>query len=400
MPWTETCAMDQRVCFVSACLRQEEPMSSLCRRYGISRKTGYKWLGRYHEHGAAGLQARSSAPLQVRCGVDAAVVSLILKLRDARRTWGPRKLLARLVMDHPDSDFPAASTIGELLRREGASAPRQRRRHDAVSSGPVTEPAMANDSWAADFKGWFRTGDGLRCEPLTVSDGYSRYLLVSQAVPKISFECVQPLFEGTFREHGLPRAIRTDNGSPFASRSGLAGLTRLSVWFLKLDIWPDRIAPGRPDQNGRHERMHRTLAEDVARPPAATLAEQQTRLDAWREDYNQVRPHEALGQRCPASFYQPSPRPYPERLVVWQYPADHHVRRVAADGYIRWQDRLLYLSEALRGETIGIARRDDGNWAVRFRGYDLAILGEASAELRDCGLAPSGQATNTPTTVT
>ena len=253
------------------------------------------------------LQARSSAPLQVRCGVDAAVVSMILKLRGAHRTWGPRKLLARLVMDHPDIDFPAASTIGELLRREGESAPRQRRRHDDVSSGPVTEPAMANDSWAADFKGWFRTGDGLRCEPLTVSDGYSRYLLVSQAVPKISFECVQPLFEGTFREHGLPLAIRTDNGSPFASRSGLAGLTRLSVWFLKLDIWPDRIAPGRPDQNGRHERMHRTLAEDVARPPAATLAEQQIRLDAWREDYNQVRPHEALGQRCPASFYQSSP---------------------------------------------------------------------------------------------
>ncbi len=400
MPWTETYAMDERVCFVSACLRQEEPMSSLCRRYGISRKTGYKWLGRYHEHGAVGLQARSSAPLQVRCGVDAAVVSMILKLRRARRTWGPRKLLARLVMDHPAIDFPAASSIGELLRREGASAPRQRRRHDAVSSGPVTEPAMANDSWAADFKGWFRTGDGLRCEPLTVSHGDSRYLLVSHAIPKISFECVQPLFEGAFREHGLPQAIRTDNGSRFASRLGLAGLTRLSVWFLKLDIWPDRIAPGRPDQNGRHERMHRTLAEDVARPPAATLAEQQIRLDAWREDYNQVRPHEALGQRCPAAVYQPSPRPYPERLVVWQYPADHHVRRVAADGYIRWQDRLLYLSEALRGETIGIARRDDGNWAVRFRGDDLAILGEASAELRGCRLARSGQATTTPTTVT
>jgi CBS domain-containing protein/transposase InsO family protein len=372
--------MDERLCFVSAWLRQEEPMSSLCRRYGVSRKTGYKWLDRYEKGGAAGLQVRSSAPRQRRCGMATPVVSMILELRRVRPSWGPRKLRARLMMDHPDGDFPAASTIGDLLRREALSEPRQRRRREPASTGPVMEPAMANDSWAADFKGWFRTGDGLRCEPLTISDGYSRYLLVSHAVAKVSFACAQPLFEGAFREHGLPLAIRTDNGSPFASRLGLAGLTRLSVWFLKLGIWPDRIAPGRPDQNGRHARMHRTLAQDVARPPAATLAEQQIRLDTWREDYNQMRPHEALGQSCPASFYQPSQRPYPEQLAVWHYPADHYVRRVAADGYIRWQDRPLYLSEALRGETIAIAQRDDGDWAIRFRSYDLAIPGQADAD--------------------
>jgi hypothetical protein len=198
---------------------------------------------------------------------------------------------------------------------------------------------------------------------------------------------VQPILTRLFQGHGLPRAVRTDNGNPFARRDGLGGLSRLSVWLLKLNVWPDRIQPGRPDQNGRHERMHRVLREDAANPPAATLAAQQTRLDSWRVDYNTCRPHDALGQVCPAALYTPSARAYPASIKDWDYPADHHVRRVVGDGYIKWRDGTVYLSAALRGETVGVARRDDGNWAVRFRGFDLTVLREDSGDLLRSGLA-------------
>jgi len=210
-------------------------------------------------------------------------------------------------------------------------------------------------------------------------------------VPQITTAHVQPILTGLFRRHGLPRALRTDNGSPFANRTGLGGLVQLSVWLLKLNIWPDRIALGRPDQNGRHERMHRTLGEDVARPPAATVAEQQVDFDAWREDFNTIRPHEALGQRCPAEFYGPSPRRYPEKIKAWEYPADHQIRRVSSDGYIKWRDGKIYLSEAMRKETIALAQRDDGNWAIRFRNFDLGTLTDEGNEIRRSGLVRSSQ---------
>lgn len=249
------------------------------------------------------------------------------------------------------------------------------------------EPLAPNETWSADFKGWFRTGDGLRCEPLTVVDGYCRYILLCQPMTLISGQALRPVLTALFRDNGLPGALRTDSGSPFAHRLGLGGLLRLSVWLLTLDIWPDRISPGRPDQNGRHERMRRTLNEDVAQPPAASLAEQQARMDAWRHDFNTIRPHEALGQRCPAALYRPSSRAFPEQIAAWEYPADHHVRRVDAQGYVKWRDTHRYLTEALHGETIGLAQRDDGYWAVRFRAFDLAVLGDASGVIRRSGLA-------------
>jgi putative transposase len=389
MPWTEKSVMNRRLCFIASCLRDDEPMSDLCRRFGVSRKTGYKWLGRYHAGGAAGLEDLSSARHTSSLAIEAAVVAALLTLRRQRPTWGPRKLLARLAMDQPAVGWPAASTVGDLLHREGLSQPRSRRSRDPRPQQPVVEPSAPNESWAADFKGWFRTADGVRCEPFTVSDGYSRYLLACQAVPQTTTAQVQPILIDLFRTHGLPRALRTDNGSPFASRSGLGGLSQLSVWLLKLDIWPDRIAPGRPDQNGRHERMHRTLGEDAADPPAATVAAQQAKLDAWRADYNTHRPHEALGQRCPGTFYTASCRRYPSVIREWDYPADHQARRVAADGYIKWQDSRIYLSEALRGETIALAQRDDGHWAIRFRAFDLATLAADSGEIRRTGLARS-----------
>ena len=391
MAWRVESVMDQRLCFIAACLRADEPMSRLCLRFEISRKTGYKWWSRYRDFGAVGLVGLSSARHTPAPAMDPAITDAVAALRKQRPTWGPRKLLARLSLDRPEIVWPASSTIGDFLHREGLSKPRSRRARDPSRKQPEIEPSAANESWSADFKGWFRTGDGVRCDPLTVTDNYSRYLLACTAVPQITTAHVQPVLTGLFRRHGLPRALRTDNGSPFANRTGLGGLVQLSVWLLKLDVWPDRIAPGRPDQNGRHERMHRTLGEDVARPPAATLAEQQVAFDVWRQDFNAIRPHEALGQRYPAEFYTPSLRSYPEKLAVWDYPADHQIRRVGGDGYIKWRDGKLYLSEAMRKETVALAQRDDGNWAIRFRNFDLGTLTDEGNEIRRSGLVRSSQ---------
>jgi transposase InsO family protein len=391
MPWTVESVMDQRLCFIAASLLGEEPMVALCARFGISRKTGYKWLNRYDAAGAAGLQEQSSARRTVAQAMDCTLAAALLALRRERPTWGPRKLLAYVRRDCPDSAWPAASTVGDLLKREGLAVPRLRRAREPARQRPQIEPLAPNDSWAADFKGWFRTGDGVRCEPFTVTDGHSRYVLACRAVARTATAEVQPILTDLFRTHGRPRALRTDNGPPFASRTGLGGLTVFSVWLLTLDVWPDRIAPGRPDQNGRHERMHRTLGEDTAHPAAATLAAQQARFDTWRVDFNANRPHEGLAQRRPGDVYQPSSRMFPETIQAWDYPADHHVRRVTGAGIIQWQDTPLYLSEALKGQTIGLARRDDGHWAIRFRNFDLATLDQESKAIRRSGLARSGQ---------
>ena len=391
MPWTEVSIMDSRLCFIAAYLRGEAPVSHLCERYGISRRIGHKWLSRYQAEGAAGLTDRSRARLSQSPTIAPEIAQLILDLRGKHPSWGPRKLLAWLALDdckhhRPAQHWPAASTAGDLLRRQGLSQPRLRRQREPVRP-PQVAPDAPNDSWSADFKGWFRTGDGLRCEPFTVTDGYSRCILACEPVPRVSTEAVQPILTRLFQEHGLPLALRTDNGSPFASRPGLGGLSVLSVWLLTLDIWPDRIVPGRPDQNGRHERMHRTLGAETADPPAATRAEQRARLEAWRIDFNTNRPHEALGQRCPATLWQASPRPFPARIPVWDYPDDHLVCRVNTKGYIAWRDRPLYLTEALRGQTVALAQRDDGDWAVRFRAFDLAVLADETAQIRRTGLA-------------
>ena len=381
MPWTRKSVMDSRTMFIGAWLHAEEPISVLCERHGISRKTGYKWIERYEAAGIAGLADRSSARATQAARIDAETARIVLDLRRERPTWGPKKLRARLRQDHRDRTWPAASTLGDLLKREGLSQPRPRRRAGERGKRALIEATAPNVSWAADFKGWFRTADGVRCEPLTVTDGYSRYLLGCEVVPQVTFARVQPVLTRLFREHGLPRALRTDNGNPFARRDGLGGLSQLSIWLLKLNVWPDFITPGRPDMNGRHERMHRVLREDTISPAAANAVAQQERFDAWRLDYNTYRPHEALGQLCPASFYHRSVRVFPERIEAWAYPADHQLRKVVGDGYIRWRERTIYLSGALRGETVALAQRDDGHWAVRFRGFDLAVVDDESSEL-------------------
>jgi transposase InsO family protein len=272
----------------------------------------------------------------------------------------------------PETCWPAASTIGDILKRAGLITPVKRRRRVLDPRPSVTAVAAANDEWAADFKGWFRTRDRCRIDPLTVTDNHTRFLLdVRIAAPTI--EGSRAVLVAVFRRHGLPRAIRCDNGTPFGS-TGAGGLTRLSAWWLKLGIEPHFIRPASPQENGRHERMHRTLKAQTTRPAAANAAEQQARFDAFRQHYNEERPHEALGQRPPRELYTPSPRAMPDHLDEPWYDAEHQVRRVLSTGDIKWKGDRIFISEALIGEPIGIAELETGDHVVRFCGRDIGLI--------------------------
>lgn len=376
MPWKVTCEMDERLRFVADCLVGEEPMAQLCRRYGISRKTGYKWLERYGEHGVGGLEERSRAPLSHPNAVAEAIERMLLDLRGAHPTWGPRKLLAILARRHPATVWPAPSTVGDLLRRHGLVVPRRRRPALWARPTALQTPAGANQLWCADFKGWFRTGDGRRCTPLTITDAHTRLLLRCQALGlRTGVDLVRPIFAATFREYGLPLAIRTDNGPPFASL-GLGGLSALSVWWIRLGIAVERIEPGHPEQNGRHERMHRTLKAETTKPPAATRRAQQERFNRFRQEYNEVRPHEALGQQPPATVFDRSPRPYPARLAEVEYPQEWTTRAVRGNGQMKWGGSEVRLSQALAGQRVGLEPLGDGLWRVYFAQVPLGLFDE------------------------
>jgi len=372
MPWRETCPMDQRVALVGDWLRQEWTITELGVRYGVSRKTVYKWVDRYATDAWDGLGERSRAPHQHGRARAAAVWEAVLAVRRAHPTWGPKKLRAVLQARESTTGWPAASTIGDRLRAAGLSAPRRRRRSVVPLTQPLAAAQAPNDVWAADFKGWFRTRDGTRCDPLTINDACSRYALCCQIVDP-SERGVRPWFERVFREYGLPRALRTDNGAPFAT-TGAGRLSHLAVWWLKLGIQVDRIAPGHPEQNGRQERFHLTLQQEASTPPAATRAAQQTRFDHVRRVYNEDRPHEALGQQPPARRYVASPRPYPARIEDPWYDATHAVRRVKETGQIKWHGDLVFVSEAVRGEWVGVAETAHGDWLVRFMQVELGQI--------------------------
>lgn len=364
--------MEERLRFVVAAGSGEVPVSAVCASFGISRETGHKWLRRYAEGGVAGLSDRSRAPLTRPGGVSEALAEALLALRRERPHWGARKLLAWLRASHPGEAWPAASTAGEILKRAGLVAPRRRLRRAVPLERPFAAASAPNDEWSIDFKGWFRTGDGRRCDPLTVSDTASRMLLECRILAPRTAP-VAAACEALFRSHGLPGRLRMDNGRPFAA-GGAAGLTRLSVGWAKLGIELLRIAPGAPQQNGRHERMHGTLQRETARAPAASVAEQQARFDAFRRDYNEVRPHEALGQVPPASVWRPSARPWPARVEEPWYPADHEVRRVRENGEIRWRGGSLFVSTALAGEPIGLKALACGGWLARFLTIELGLV--------------------------
>jgi transposase InsO family protein len=338
-------------------------MTELCRSFGIARETGYVWLRRYRQGGVIGLAERNRSATHHANQTPAEIEQLVLDLRQAHMRWGPRKLKRVLERDEPGRKWPAASTMGELLKREGLVVARKKRRKTAPYTEPLAHADGPNRVWCADFKGWFRTGKGERIDPLTISDAHSRYLLRCQAVEKTDTARVQAIFEAAFRQYGLPQAIRTDNGAPFAS-TAIAGLSRLAVWWIKLGIVPERIAAGHPEQNGRHERMHRTLKQEVAMPPAEDRRAQQRALADFRKEYNEVRPHEALGMQTPVSVYKPSERAYPSTMLV---------RSVHSHGHFRWKQRHdVFLSEVLWGERVGLLPIDERWYTVYFAELPLA----------------------------
>jgi transposase InsO family protein len=363
--------MDLRLQFVAEHLAGDVTMTELCEAYGISRRVGYKWLGRYAAEGPAGLADRSHAPLKHGRETPAALVEKIVDLRRARPSWGPRKLMAKLAQLHPELHWPSHSTAHELLKRAGLVSARRVRRRPPRRLGDLIAPERPNHVWAVDHKGWVKLGDGHRCEPLTVADSYSRFLLALSAAGGVSGTEAKPVLERAFREYGLPEAIRSDNGPPFASASA-TGLSALSVWWIKLGIQPERITPGRPQENGRLERFHRTLLEAMT-PPAADRVEQLRRFDAFRRDYNEERPHQALQQLTPASFYTPSPRPMPDRPPEPQYPSAFTVRRVRSNGQIKWRGGLIGLSTALVGEPIALEEIEHG-WRVWFYRQAIGLI--------------------------
>jgi len=365
--------MEEKVRFVVEYERDEQTMTELCEQFGIARETGYIGLRRYRAQGLEGLLARNRAARSHPHQTPAEIEAAVLELRQAHMRWGPRKLKRILERDQPGRAWPASSTMGHLLKRAGLVVARKQRRRTAPYTEPLAHAEGCNRVWCADFKGWFRTGDGERIDPLTISDAYSRYLLRCQAVEKSNTERVRAIFEAGFREHGMPQAIRTDNGAPFAS-AAIAGLSRLAVWWIKLGIVPERIAAGHPEQNGRHERMHRTLKQETAMPAAQDRRAQQRALDHFRQEYNEVRPHEALGMQTPASVYEPSPREYPARVPEPEYPDTMLVRSVKSHGGFRWKKHDVFLSEVLWGERIGMLPVDERWFTIYFAQLPIAAF--------------------------
>jgi putative transposase len=403
MPWKTSSVMEEKLRFVFEYEQGQRSMTELCQRYEIARETGYVWIRRYRERGIDGLVERSRASLRHGNQTPAEIERMVLEQRQAHMRWGPRKLKRILERDEPGRGRPAASTIGELLKREGLIVARRKRRRTEPYSEPLAHADGPNRVWCADFKGWFRTGDGRRIDPLTITDAHSRYLLKCQAVAKTDTPRVQAIFEAGFREYGMPEAIRTDNGAPFAS-SAIAGLSRLAVWWMKLGIVPERIEAGHPEQNGRHERMHRTLKQEVAQPPAANWREQQRGMEKFRQEYNQVRPHEALEMQTPAEVYEPSPRSFPARVPEPEYPDDMLVRQVKHQGQFRWKKQDVFLSEVLWGEPVGLLAEDDRWYTVyfarfpiaRFDSRQLRVLPLKKAKEYDEANAGEGEASPSP----
>ena len=371
MPWMGTRVSDQRMRFIVEYERKDQSMLQLCQEHGISRKTGYKWLTRWLQEGPVGLADRSRAPHHHPNRVSPQKVASVLAMRD-QYGWGPKKLRVLLIREYPLVTWPSVTTIGQILKDHSRIAPRKKRRRVPRQTEPLSHCDSPNRVWCCDFKGHFATGDGQRCYPLTITDAFSRYLIRCQGLDRSGYPSVRPIFELAFKEYGIPRAIRSDNGSPFASRA-LRGLSRLSVWWIKLGIEPERIQPGKPQQNGRHERMHLTLKQDTAAPPAGTHRKQQKRFDDFRHLFNHVRPHEALEMRTPASVYESSFREYPSQEPELHYPSYWLTRRVQKRGEFYWRGSVA-LSEVLGGETIGLEPVEGRYWRLWFGPLWLGVF--------------------------
>lgn len=376
MPWIDTNMAHQRRLFVNAVFEDKLEVTTLCELFGISRKTGYKWLRRCTgPEGWAGLADRSRRPHSNSRAVAEDVVRRLLRVRDEHRNWGARKIAAWLAWREPQWELPAPSTITDILKRHGRVLERKKRPKVPPRTAPLAHAEFPNDVWCIDFKGDFVVGDGSRCYPLTVTDARTRALLCCRAMSRTGFGGVQQALERTFRTYGLPQHVRSDNGPPFGT-SCSSPLSRLGVWLVKLGVLPEYIDPGKPQQNGRHERMHLTLQQETAEPPASSMVAQQRRFNSFVREYNQERPHEALGQIAPASIYVSSPRRFPSRIESPEYPDTHAVHLVGADGRFRWRRRSMLVGRALAGERVGVLEITDGCWDFYFGPVLVARLHE------------------------
>jgi putative transposase len=380
MPWRQRSPMDERLEFLREYESELFTMTELAAQYGISRKTAYKWLDRYETAGVLGVADRSRRPHTSPHATDPDLIDALVEHRHRHPRWGAKKLLRILRRRDPAAAWPARSTVCALLKQRGLVPVRRRRRRHPPAPFPLAPITRANDVWTTDFKGEFRTGNGAYCYPLTVRDGFSRFVLRCDALSSPTYETTRRRFERAFAAYGLPDRIRSDNGPPFAS-TGLAGLSRLSVWWIRLGIRLERIAPGHPEQNGSHEQFHSVLKADTTRPPAADAPAQQRRFTRFCAEYNYVRPHEALHDDVPATHYQPSSRPLPARVPVPEYPGHLEIRRVSPIGQISWGGQLLFVSGALAGEDVAFEEVDDGLWTVYFAHVILGRLDERQRQI-------------------
>ena len=382
MPWSQTSPMDQRTQFIADYLRESLNITELCDLYGVSRKTGYKWIDRYLRLGPAGLEERSRRPRHSPNETAPEIVAAFLEARRRHPSWGGKKLLTIVHKRHPRWDLPGRSTVCDILSRHGMVPKKRARRRIGHPGKPTSQILAPNDVWSADFKGQFKTRDGVYCYPLTVTDGFSRYLLGCQALHSTAVQGAKPVFTRLFRQYGLPKRIRTDNGVPFATNT-LARLSSLSAWWVRLGVLPELIEPGKPQQNGRHERLHKTLKAEATKPAAGSLAAQQRQFNRFREEFNHELPHEALDQQTPGAIYQASPREMPNKLPPLEYPDRFEVRYVSANGGIRWNSQWVNVSITCAGEYVGLEEIDDGVWNVYFGPLKLGRLLEKHMHIED-----------------
>ena len=371
MPWKESNTMDLRVRLIQD-YQEGYSIVALAEMYAVSRKTIYKWLERNRQCGMAGLADRSRKPRHCPARLSDEVIAHIVAARD-RWHWGPRKLRVKLAAAHPHIAWPAESTIGEVLKRAGLTHGRKLRVRTPPYAQPFASVGEANQTWCADFKGWFRTGDGTRCDPLTITDAHTRYLLRCHIVPKADTPHVAAIFDAAFHQHGLPRVIHTDNGVPFASRAP-GGLSRVSMRWVKLGIVPERSRPASPQDNGRHERMHSTLQQATLRPPQRTVRAQQQAFDRFQQEFNAERPHQALQDRTPASCYTASPRPMPRRIPELEYGDDVIVRRISQQGSLKMHGERTFVSEVFAYEWLGLRPLDQRYFEVSYGPVRIGYL--------------------------
>jgi putative transposase len=375
MPWKERSHLDERMNFISR-MQSGEKVTDLCKEFGISRKTAYKFVGRYEKHGPSGLHDVSRRPHHSPYQTPEEIKSLILSTKQDKPTWGAGKIREWLLRKNPDLRIPSRFTVHEILNRYDLVAHRKRGRRKAPDylQTPLTRHSeRPNEIWCADYKGQFQLGNHRYCYPLTISDHFSRFLITCESLEDTKGAGAQPVFEAAFEEYGLPDSILTDNGSPFAS-SGLLGLSRLSAWWMRLGIKLQRIVPGHPEQNGRHERMHLTLKLETTRPAAGNFLQQQEKFDNFRAVYNEERPHESLEMKCPSEFYQSSGRPFPKELPEIQYPLHDSTRLVGGNGTLKFGKLGFHLGEALSYQPVGIREEDVGLWRVSFMDLDLGLF--------------------------